>query len=416
MGKLTALSVKSAKTGRHSDGDGLYLLVKPTGSRSWLLRVQSEGKRRDIGLGSVDLAPRGDRNENLIDEVPLLERRILTLAEAREKASCLRRIAKAGRDPIAERDKDRRAPPTFAQAVIQTHEAFRASWSTKEADAFLSSLKLNANPILGSQRVDLIEASDLAEALRPIWSTKPELARKVRQRINKVLDFSKANRWRSTEAPRSELALLLGKLKKRVLNFPSMPYSQTPAYFRRLEEEPETIGRLALMFIIASAARSGEVRKARWSQIDERQKLWNRPAEIMKSGQAHSVTLGEAALAILDRAKAYRGNEEDPLVFPSPSRRMLSDMTISKVMRDANLLYVPHGFRSSFRDWAAERMPHIPDPVAEAALAHTISDKVIAAYKRTRFLEMRRQLLDAWNGFLRGNVVACTPEQEREAR
>ncbi len=179
-----------------------------------------------------------------------------------------------------------------------------------------------------------------------------------------------------------------------------MPYAETPAFFRQLNEGSETMGRLALMFVIATAARGGEVRQARWSQIDLKNKLWNRPAEIMKGGIAHSVTLNAAALAILERVAAYRGKGEDPLLFPSPKGAVLSDMTVSKVMRDAKLPFVPHGFRSSFRDWAAEKMPQIPDPVAEAALAHVVPDKVIAAYKRTNFIEMRRKLLERWGAFL----------------
>lgn len=400
--KLTLASVRTAKPGRHVDGEGLCLEVAPTGGRSWILRVQVDGRRRDIGLGSVDVTTKLERrlSSEADDEIPILDRRLLTLAEAREKAALLRKLAKAGRDPVAERDKDRRAPPFFSEAVEKAHAEFKDGLSEKEADAFLSSLKVHAIPALGKMRVDHIEANDIASALKPIWTTKPSMGRKVRRRIIKVLNYSKAKKWRPSEAPRDELSILLGKQRGKGGNFASMPYAETPAFFRQLNEGSETMGRLALMFVIATAARGGEVRQARWSQIDLKNKLWNRPAEIMKGGIAHSVTLNAAALAILERVAAYRGKGEDPLLFPSPKGAVLSDMTVSKVMRDAKLPFVPHGFRSSFRDWAAEKMPQIPDPVAEAALAHVVPDKVIAAYKRTNFIEMRRKLLERWGAFL----------------
>jgi integrase len=402
MSKLTAAFVRTAKAGRHVDGDGLCLVVSPTGGRSWVLRVQVDGRRRDIGLGSADLATKLERSptSGLEIEIPILEKRLLTLAEAREKAVVLRRLAKAGRDPVAERDKDRSAPPFFSEVVKKAHAEFKDGWTAKEADAFLASLKEHAIPTLGRQRVDHIEANDIANALRPIWTTKPFMARKVRRRIVKALNYAKAKKWRASEAPRDELSILLGKQRDKGSNFAAMPYTDTPSFYRELGEKVETMGRLALMFVIATAARSGEVRQARWSQIDLKTRLWNRPAEIMKGGIAHSVTLNDAALAILQRASAYRGQEDDPLAFPSSKGTVLSDMTVSKIMRDAKIPYVPHGFRSSFRDWAAEKMPQIPDAVAEAALAHVVADKVIAAYKRTNFLDMRRELLQQWSAFL----------------
>lgn len=180
MGQLTALAVKNAKPGRHADGQGLYLLVKPTGAKSWLLRVQQEGRRRDIGLGSLAAT---------------------SLAEAREKAAELRKHAKNGRDPIRERDKDKRAALTFEQAAVEAHKALAAGWAEKTAKGFLSSLKEHAYPALGKRRVDQIEAGDIQAALRPIWTDKPVMAAKVRQRIGIVLNFAHGQGWRSSEAP-----------------------------------------------------------------------------------------------------------------------------------------------------------------------------------------------------------------------
>jgi integrase len=178
-----------------------------------------------------------------------------------------------------------------------------------------------------------------------------------------------------------------------------MPYSDVPDFVAGLNGKEDTMGRLALLFVILTGARSGEVRNARWSHVDLAAKLWKRPAELMKTRTAHVVTLTDAAINILKRAAALRSAKPDELIF-SPTGRPLSDMTLTKVMRDAKAPYTVHGFRSSFRDWAAERMPAIPDAVAEAALAHIVPDKVVRAYKRTEFLEMRRELLEAWSKFV----------------
>jgi integrase len=336
---------------------------------------------------------------------------VLTLSEAREKAAVLRRLAKAGRDPIAERDKDRNVSRTFKEAAEAYQASMKATWTKKHADAFLASLKEHVYPHLGGRPVDGIEAGDIRDALLPVWTTIPVMAGKLRQRIASVLNYSSSEGWRATEAPLRALSFMLGD-RPEGGNYPAMPFSEVPGFVGTVREQTETMGRLALLFLIFTAARSGEVRKARWSQIDFTTRLWNRPAEIMKGkkAKAHSVTLNDQALAILGRASELKGAGDDPLIFPGSTGSTLSDMTISKIMRDMGLPYVPHGFRSSFRDWAAEKMPAIPDPVVEAALAHVVPDKVIKAYKRTTFLDLRRQLLDAWGLFLEGssNVVAIT--------
>ena len=410
MAKLTAKTVLNAKAGRHADGGGLYLLVKPTGARSWLLRVQVDGRRRDIGLGSVETSALAMRSD-IATDIPLEEKSRLTLAEARELSARLRNAAKAGRDPVAERRKDRKPPPTFKEAAKATHAAQVKShgWSDKTAAAFLSSLEAHAYPKLGSKRVDLIEAEDVATALAPIWTTKPDMAKKVRQRIAAVLDYASAKKWRATEAPRKAVSALTGKTKKGG-NFPAMPYADVPAFYRSLSEGTPTKGRLGLMLAIATCARSIEVREARWGHIDTGKREWTRPAELMrKNNEQHTVTLNDAALAVLERvAELSDAGKPETLVLPNGKGTELSDMTISKVMRDAGLSWVPHGFRSSFRDWAAEQHPDIPDPVAEAALSHSVPDAVIAAYKRTKFLDLRRTLLDHWSAFIlsdRTNVV-----------
>jgi integrase len=401
---LTASQVSKLGPGRHADGDGLYMLVKPTGARSWLLRVQQEGKRRDIGLGSVEVKTR--IGAELVEEVSILHRRVLTLGEARDKASLLRKFAKAGRDPILERDRDRGSVPTFKEAVIACHAELKAGWTPKSAASFLSSLEEHAYKPLGRMRVDSIEASHIRDALAPIWNDIPVMAQKVRQRIGTVLNFSKASGWRTTEAPGKSVTVGLSRQVKGG-NFAAMPHAEVPAFVRSMSDRAATAGRTALLFLIFTAARSGEVRSARWSHIDFEKRLWSRPANLMKSREAHTVTLNDQAIELLRRLDAERLVKLDGLIFSGVKGKQLSDMTLSKVLRDCALPYTPHGFRSSFRDWAAEEMPSIPDAVAEVALAHAVSDKVVAAYKRTDFLEMRRKLLDAWGRYAAGaDIVA----------
>ena len=383
MGKLTALSVKNAKPGRHGDGAGLYLLVKPSGARSWLLRVQRDGKRRDVGLGSLAA---------------------LSLAEAREKAAELRKHALNGRDPIAERDRDRRPAPTFRDAVKETHAALKSGWIDKNAAVFLTSLETYAYPSIGNLRVDTIEASHIRDMIAPIWTTKPEVARKVRMRVGQVLNFSHSKGWRKTEAPGKAVSVGLPKQPKGK-NFLAMPYGEVPAFMAKLASQAPSTGRRALMLLILTAARPGEVRLSRWNQIDAGKGLWNRPAGIMKLRDPHTVTLSKAAEKLLAQIKAENTPKADDLIFPSRGDKPLSDMAFNKLLRDAGVIYDAHGFRSSFRDWAAEQMSQIPDAVAEAALAHAVPDKVIRAYKRTNFLEMRRKLLDAWGEFLVGDTA-----------
>lgn len=378
MAKLTALTVKNAKAGRHGDGAGLYLLVKPSGARSWVLRVQQEGKRRDIGLGSIAA---------------------LSLAEARERAAELRKHALNGRDPIAERDRDRRPTPTFKEATKATHEALKDGWIDKNAAAFLTSLETYAYPALGNLRVDTIEASHIRDMLAPIWTKKPELARKVRMRVGQVLNFSHSKGWRKAEAPSKAISVGLPKQPKGK-NYLAMPYAEVPAFVRKLREQAPTKGRRALLLLVLTAARPGEIRRGRWKQLDRSKKDWNRPADIMKERVAHTITLNHQALELLDEIQAGQPNKPDALFFPNREGNPISDMTMTKVLRDAGLKYDAHGFRSSFRDWAAEKMPEIPDPVAEAAIAHDVPDKVVRAYKRTKFIEMRRRLLDAWGDFV----------------
>lgn len=378
MGKLTVKGVERAKPGRHADGQGLYLLVSGTGAKSWVLRVQVGGRRRDIGLGSIAQ---------------------LSLSDARDKAVKLRRDAKMGRDPIAERDKSKVTIPTFRAAAEACHEARQRGWKERHANAFLASLQQHAFPRLGDLRVDSVDEEDIVAVLSPLWHDRPAAGRKLRQRLNTVLDYAKGKRWRLTGAPRGGLRSLLSKQPKPG-NFAAMPYADVPAFVADLREKEATSGRLALLFVILTAARSGEVRSAKWSHIDLERRTWTRPASLMKSDEEHIVTLSPAALAVLKQVASRRTTRADAFVFPGSGGAQLSDMTLLKIVKAEGRGFSVHGFRAAFRTWAAEKMPTVPEAVAESALAHMVPDAVVRSYQRSKFLEMRRELLDAWGDFV----------------
>lgn len=379
MGKLTDLKVRNAKPGIHGDGAGLYLRVKDTGAKSWVLRVQFQGRRSDIGLGGYPAD--------------------LSLSEARDKALRLRKLARQGKNAREERDREKVVIPTFKEAMLEAHSTLGKGWTDKHAAAFKASLEEHIVPKIGSKRVDHISTADVIAALAVTWTDKPSMAQKLRVRIMQVLSFSKAKGWRK-EAPPDARELRDGLARRpKGGNFAAMPYKDAPDFVADQLGKDDTAGRLALLFTIFTAARSGEVRSARWEHIDIEGRSWNRPAELMKSAVKHSVTLNEPALVILERAKAL--SDGKGLIFPgSRPGSLLSDMTLSKVMRTAKRTETVHGFRSTFRDWAAEKMPTIPAMVAEMALAHAVGTKTEQAYLRSDLRDMRRSLMDAWGRFV----------------
>lgn len=394
MAKLNAVQVRNAKPGRHADGKGLYLLVKPTrnrktgaiesGAKSWVLRVQVAGRRRDFGLGSLD---------------------VVSLEEARDSARESRKLAKAGLDPTLERKKALRLIPTFKEAAGRYHAAVKGSWRNgKHAGQWLATLETYAFPTIGGMRVDHIDAPTIQSVLLPIWLTLPETARRVRQRIGSVLDYAHGQGWRETETPRNAVNSLMKRIKqpRRGAGFAAMPYADLPAFITGLRGEQPSVGRLALQFLILTAGRSGEVRGAQWEEIDLDKGQWTIPAERMKAGEAHSVPLTPPAIEILRQIRELTGARKGLPIFPGLKGQPLSDATLAKVLRvagggDSTV----HGMRSAFRDWAAEQTS-FPGEWAEAALAHTLPNKVEAAYRRTKFLEQRRKMMDAWADYLDG--------------
>lgn len=402
MGKLTDLKVKSAKSGisrktgkpcdgKHGDGAGLWLLVKPSGAKSWVLRVQHMGRREDIGLGGYPAD--------------------LTLAEAREKAAALRKLARAGGNARAERDKAKVRTPTFAEAMLQAHAELAKGWTPRVAAAFKTSLTDHALPRIGSTRVDFVHSDQVIAVLAPLWTTKPALGKKLRVRIMQVLQYAKAKRWRTDALPAPKE--ISGGLAKQgpSNNYLAMPFAQVPAFVAEQLTKDEAAGRLALLFTILTAARNGEVRFARWEHIDLEARTWTRPAALMKMKSGHVVTLSEAAAALLERAKELYGTAG--LIFPGAAKgKPLSDMTLTRVMRLASRKETVHGFRSAFRDWTAEKMPTVPAMVAEMALAHKVGTATEQAYLRSDLRDMRLSLMNAWGRFAApslspgsGNVV-----------
>lgn len=395
MGKLTALAVKAAtKAGAYQDGRGLMLLVRPSGARSWILRLQVNGRRRDFGLGS------------LAD---------VSLAEAREKADELRKLCRSGVDPVAKKRAERLAAasiPTFRVAAELTRDEKKGGWrNLKHREDWLSSLNLYAFAKLGDLRVDHIDAPMVREVLLPIWLEKPETARRVRQRIRAVLA------WAASKGMRQSLDMAvmdqgLPRQPRRDRHFAAMDWEAVPAFFSKLQAAAETNGRMALAFTILTAARSGETRGATWEEIDTDAGEWRIPAKRMKAGREHIVPLSNAAKAILERTHEGRTGKAGEPIFPGRNGKPVSDMTLSKVLRDMGLSVTVHGFRSAFKDWAVEST-HFPDAVSEAALAHADRDKTRAAYKRTDFRKMRVDLMAAWANFCTGAGEVADLAQHR---
>jgi integrase len=385
MAKLTAIGIRNLKQpGRYSDGNGLILDIGKSGRGSWIVRVQVDGRRRDIGLGSLSG---------------------LSLGQARDAAAQIRRDAKAGIDVVAVRKREQNIIPTFREAALKVHAEHKAAWKNGKHQAqWIRTLEVFVFPMIGDRLVSDIEGPAIRDVLAPIWLSRPETARRVRQRIGTVLDWAYAKGYRRTEAPMRSLSKGLPRQPRKSGHFEAMPFADIPAFVASLRER-KSVGRLALEWLILTAARSGEVRGCRWSEIDLDKKLWTIPAHRMKAGKVHAVPLCGAAIDILKRAEIFRSPISD-LVFPGQNpRASLSDMTLLKILRDRQVGVTVHGFRSSFRDWVAEETNYAGE-IAEAALAHAIPNKVEAAYKRTDFLEKRKALMADWGRYCSSKIEA----------
>lgn len=391
INRLTALQVqKLSQSGRYADGGGLFLEIDSRGGKRWLLRIQTNGRRRDFGLGGL---------------------RKVSLAEARAEAERYRHQLAQGIDPVAAKKAVTLfgGTPTFRQAAERFHKEYRDSWkNTKHAAQVLSTLETYACPVLGNMPVDEIRGSHIRSALISIWLDKQETARRVRQRIASVMNWSRANGYCDVVLDLSDRALQLPKQTKPVRHHPAIPYQELPALWARISQANDITDmvRQALLFTILTAARSGEVRGASWDEFDLAQHLWTIPAERMKAGRVHRVPLSEPAFAILTKMAAYKTNVSS-LVFYSARQQTkpLSDMALLMVLRRLQVGGTVHGFRSTFRDWVAEQT-HYPREVAEVALAHETGNKVERAYARTDYLERRIALMNDWAAYCLRNIVS----------
>ena len=369
--RLTAVFVRSAGPGRYCDGQGLYLYVQTSGARSWVQRLVVHGRRRDIGLGSAQLVP---------------------LADAREMALVNRRMARQGGDPLAEKRR-LASMPTFADAAERVLEQKRAGWRKgRHPQSWWTSLKRHAFPRIGARPVSEVTTAEVLEVLMPIWHTKAQTARRVRERIRAILEWAVAMELRA-DNPCDRIGSVLGPQKAAVEHMRALPHQDVAAAVARVRaSRAADVAKLALEFLVLTAARWGEVRGAEWTEIDDHGAVWTVPAERMKTQRPHRVPLPGRAVEILDAARALG---DGPLVFPGRAGRPLSEKRLRRLLQQQEIAAVPHGFRSTFRDWAAEETEHRRE-VIEAALAHVVGNKVEAAYARSDLFERRRRLMDDW--------------------
>ena len=374
---LSASFLRSAPPGRHADGNGLYLFVQPSGTRSWIQRLVIRGRRRELGLGSLAL---------------------VSLAEAREKALVNRKLARQGGDPLWEKRRTQ-GIPTFAEAAARVLEQKQGGWrNRKHAREWLSSLRRLAFPRIGKVPVSEVTSADVLEILTPIWHRKAETARRVRLRLRAVLEWAVALEYR-IDNPCDRIGPVLGTQQNVVRHLQALPHREVVAAIRTVRGSTALgAARLAFEFLVLTAARWGEVRGAEWEEIDRDGRVWTIPARRMKANRQHRVPLCGRTLEILEAAQAL-GEAAGPLVFTGGQGKPLDDKQLRWLLREIGIAAVPHGFRSSFRDWAAEQTDH-PREVIEAALAHVVRNRVEAAYARSDLFERRRVLMDDWAGYL----------------
>ena len=384
MTALTAAKVKAlTKPGMHHDGRGLYLRVAPGGSKGWMLRATIDGRRRDIGLGGYPA---------------------VSLAKARQFADAHRLAVAEGRDPLAE--KRRAKMPTFAEAAAKVHEVNLPRWKNgKHADQWINTLRAYAFPVIGKMPLDRIERRDVLAILTPIWATKPETARRTRQRIRSVLKWGQAHGYVEHNAAGEGIDGALPPMPRVKAHFRALPYVEIPAALETIDGSSAGLAaKLCMRFLILTAVRSGEARGASWSEIDPDAREWRIPAERMKGGVVHRVPLSDPACAVLHAAAQLR--DDSGLIFPSTRKRgrPLSDMALTKTLRDCGLAdrATVHGFRTCFRTWASE-CTNAPHAVMELSLAHAVGSAVEQAYARSTLLERRRTLMDQWAAYLSGD-------------
>ena len=372
---LTTAFCRNATQGSYFDNGrlGLYLRVHTSGSKQWVQRLRINKRRVEVGLGSF---------------------RFVSLAQARQKAFENAQITKAGGDPRPGRNKKVPLLSEAMEAVIENHS--KAWKNPKSADAWRRTLTTYAAS-LQKRQVDQITAADVVDVLLPEWETKQETMRRVRQRLSAIFKWAIAKGYRNDDPAGPAISEALPKRKNGRNHMKALPHSEVGKAIQTVRESDSVATtKLAFEFLVLTACRSGEVRFARWDEINEKKAVWTIPGERMKAGKEHRVPLSRQAVSVLERAKEF--HDGSGLVFPSVTGKVMSDSTLSKMIRELKIGAVPHGFRSSFRNWCAET--NVDREIAEAALSHTIRNQVEAAYLRTDILDLRRELMESWGAYL----------------
>lgn len=382
--KLSAVRVKALKApGKYEDGGGLRLIVGPNAAKRWVVRVTVAGKRLERGLGSYP---------------------DISLEAARDEAAKARRAAEANVDVRTEERREALAAMTFREMFkITLAQREKQLSNAKHLKQWRATMEAYVFPTIGSTPVGEVSTAQVLKVLAPIWFKKPETARRVLQRMEAVFKSAIVRGARKAASPCIGVADELGTKHRSVSHHASMPWQDVPAFIALLHASGPRrmrVTSLALEFLILTATRSGETRGALWTEIDLEHALWLIPPERMKAREQHCIPLSKRSLEILAELRSAHPRSE--LVFPSRSGKPLSDMTLTKLLRDEELDATPHGFRSSFKVWASE-CAKVPHEVSEAALAHSLGNKVVAAYLRTDFLDERRPLMEKWAEYCLGN-------------
>ena len=374
--KLKAIT----EPGFHNAGDTLYLSVKPSGSKSWIQRLTIDGERHDMGLGSFKL---------------------VTLSEARDKAFENRKAVRQGRNPLAEKRKAKR--PSFQKAATQTFETLKPSWRNgKHTKTWMQAMEKYVFPVIGSTRIDQLGREDVLRILTPLWTKRPETARRLRQKMRQTFRWAQAHGYIDNNPAGEMVEGALPKQPAVKQHLRALDYRELGAALDTIKKSKAGLAaKLCFRFLVLTAARSGEARGVRWTEINFTDRFWQIPAERMKANRAHRVPLSDAALESLEKARGL--DDGSGLVFPSPTRpgKPLSDMALTKLLRDNGLAEKTtcHGTRSSFRDFCADTGK--PREIAEAALAHVVGG-VEGAYFRSDLLDRRRLLMEQWADYLSG--------------
>ena len=380
--KLTPLALKKLKMpGRYSDGNNLYLKIEDTGSRRWILRLSVNGKRRDMGLGSLSF---------------------VNLSDARDLAYQYNKLAKSGIDPIQERLREKGLLITFKECVYKVYALNKPTWKTELIGRqWINSFEHHVFPFIGHLSISQIRSVDIMNVLTPLWNIKHDTAKKLKQRLRVVFKWCRAQGYFYGDDPVELAEMALPRVKTSKKHFTSLPYDQLPDFINKLRSSSISLrNQLAIEFTILTACRTSEVLKAKWNEIDFNNKIWIIPEDRMKAHREHHVPLSDRSILILQ--EMFKIKSDSGLIFPSEvnNHKPLSNNTmLFAIQKNMNLKATIHGMRASFKNWASETT-NFPNEVSEMALAHSIHNKVEAAYRRGNLLEKRRLLMQCWSDYL----------------